>query len=145
VTASPAAWPGSGLRLLARRGGLALGAIFGPILGALVLGVGLLGLDRLPVSLCVFKALTGWPCLSCGFTRVLARLFHLDLAGALALNPLAAVGVVTALAWGLADIVLLARGRALALELSPPAGRVLRWGMPAAILLNWAYLLAAGR
>jgi hypothetical protein len=129
----------------ARPGGLALGAIFGPLAGALVVGVGLLGLDRLPVSLCVFKVLTGWPCVSCGSTRVLARLFHLDLAGAVALNPLAALGVAAAVAWGLADVVLLARGRALTVEASPAAGRVLRWGALAAVLLNWGYLVAAGR
>lgn len=105
----------------------------------------LLRLDRLPFAICAFKALTGLPCPTCGSTRAVARLARLDLAGAFEMNPLATAAAAGLLAWGLLDLLLLARGRALGLEMSPTAGRVLRVAAVAAIVANWAYLIAAGR
>lgn len=132
------------LRLNARTG-TPWGAIF---LGIAALGgtlVVLLHLDRLPFAVCAFKAITGLPCATCGSTRAVARLAHLDLAGALAMNPLATVAGVGLLVWGVSDIVLLARGRALGLEVGPALGRALRIGIAVAVAVNWAYLIAAGR
>ncbi len=105
----------------------------------------LLRLDRLPFAICAFKAFTGLPCPTCGSTRAAAHLARLDLAGALALNPLATAAAAALVAWGLLDLVLMARGRALGLEVSPPVARVLRVAAVAALLANWAYLVAAGR
>lgn len=122
--------------------------------GALLLGLGLagagavrlFGLDRLGFALCTFKAVTGLPCVTCGSTRTLARLAHLDLVGALAMNPLATVLAVAVLAWGLADLVALARrGEAARPGLPPALRRVLLPVAVAAALFNWAYLIAAGR
>lgn len=136
---------GSALRWSAPEGRLPLGAVFG---GTVLLGaalVGLLGLDRLPFTVCYFKALSGFPCPTCGSTRTLGCLAHGDLFGAFAMNPLAAVGLLVLLPWAAADLVLLTRGRALELSVSPPLGRVLRVVAVAAVLANWAYLVAAGR
>jgi hypothetical protein len=132
------------LRLVSRAGP-PLGLIFGATGAVATLAVGLLRLDRLPVSLCYVKALSGLPCPTCGSTRALGRLFALDLAGALAMNPAAALGALGLAAWALADLSLLPRRRALGLELSAPLGWVLRVAVVALLLANWAYLLAAGR
>lgn len=132
------------LRLLARPGP-PLGLVFGATGGLATLAVGLLHLDRLPVALCYLKAFAGLPCPTCGSTRVLGRLFALDLGGAVAMNPLATLGAVLVAFWAAADLALLPRGRALALEVSPRAGLALRAAAIAAALLNWVYLLAAGR
>jgi Protein of unknown function (DUF2752) len=128
-----------------RRGGVPLGAILGALAAVSVAAVGWLHLDRLPFTVCYFKALTGWACLSCGTTRALGRLFELDVAGALVQNPLATVGVLALAPWALADLVLLVRGRALTLELSPALARVARVPFVAAVLANWTYLLVVGR
>jgi hypothetical protein len=140
-----AALPDWGLRLKAKVGRLPLGAVFGTIgvLGASA--VGLLGLDHLPFSVCLFKGFTGLPCPTCGSTRAVGRLVHLDLLGALVMNPLATVAVAVLAIWALADFVLLARGRALDLEMGRPLGRVVRGLAVAAVGVNWAYLLASGR
>ena len=139
------ALPDWGLRLKAPVGRLPLGAIFGTI-GVLGAGaVGLLGLDRLPFSVCLFKAFTGLPCPTCGSTRAVGRLVHLDLAGALLMNPLTTLAVAVLALWAVADFGLLARGRGLDLEMGRPLGRVVRGLAVAAVVVNWAYLLTSGR
>ena len=133
------------IRVTAPAGRTPLGAFFAAATGAAIVVAGALRLDHLPWSLCYFKALTGYPCPTCGTTRAFARLFWRDLPGALAMNPLATVGVVLLVLWGVADLALLPRGRALSLELSSGAGRLARLVTVALFLLNWAYLVAAGR
>jgi hypothetical protein len=120
------------LRLVARTGP-PLGLVFGSIGGLAALVVGLLHLDRLPMALCYVKAFTGLPCPTCGSTRAVGRLFALDVPGALSMNPLATLAAFALAAWAVADLALL------------PRRQVLRVAAVAAILLNWAYLLAAGR
>jgi hypothetical protein len=122
-----------------------LGAIFGGI-GLLAAGaVGLLGLDRVPLTFCMFKGLTGLPCPTCGSTRVAARLFDLDPAGALVMNPFTTVLAVVIAAWAVVDVILLPRRRALRVGLSRSAGRVFRVVAFVAFFASWVYLLVVGR
>jgi Protein of unknown function (DUF2752) len=143
---TPVARPsGFGLRVTAPLGRLPLGAVFGTIglLGAVA--VGLLGLDRLPFTVCLFKGLTGLPCPTCGSTRAVGRLVHLDFAGAFAMNPLTTLAVAAMVIWAVADFGLLTRGRALDLEMGRPLGRLVRGLAVAAVAVNWAFLIASGR
>jgi hypothetical protein len=133
------------MKLVARPGATPLGAIFLACGIVIAAAVGLLHLDRLPITLCAFKAATGLPCLSCGTTRAFARLFTLDVPGAVAMNPLAAAVALALVPWGVIDLVLLARDRALALEISPALAPMVRVAAVATVALNWAYLIAAGR
>ena len=133
------------VRLKAVPGGLPLGAILAGIGILAAIAVGVLRLDSLPFTLCFFKFVTGLPCATCGSTRALGRLFHGDVAGAFAMNPLAAAGMMGLLPWAAADLALMARGKAFGLELGPAAARVARVAAVAAVFVNWAYLVAAGR
>lgn len=133
------------ISLRARTGRAPLGAILAACALAATTLVSVLHLDRLPFSLCVFKALTGWPCMTCGATRALGRLAHFDVAGALAMNPLVAAGALVLVPWAAADLALLPTGRAVSLQLSPAGARVARVAAVATVLLNWAGLVAMGR
>ena len=134
-----------GVRLAARRGALPLGVIFGGmgLLGALA--VGLLNLDHLGFSVCALKTVTGIPCPTCGGTRAIGCLARWDLVGALRMNPLVALAGLAAIPWFVADAVLLVRGRALDVSVSPRMASVLRVLTVAALGFNWLYLLLAGR
>jgi Protein of unknown function (DUF2752) len=122
-----------------------LGAIFAAIFVAGCAAVGALHLDRLPLSFCMFKQLTGLPCPTCGTTRVFGRFFALDLSGAFTMNPLATLAALGLIAWGAADFFAMLRGRSLAFSASPRLAAALRAGLVVAVVVNWAYLVAAGR
>lgn len=136
VETSSAACPAPGFPFGARLAGLGL-------LGCAV--VGLLHLDHLPWTVCFFKAVTGLPCPACGSTRTLGRFFALDLAGAFAMNPLAATAFVGLLAWGVAEVAARALGRRLVPTLSPAVTRPLAFVATALVALNWGYLIGAAR
>ena len=133
----------SGFR--AERGAVPLGAFLGA--GALVLAAvaSLIHMDAWGVPLCMFKATTGLPCMTCGGTRALVRLSHLDVGGALLMNPLVAFGFLVLVLWALADVLLVLRGRALVLDIGPGLSRTLRWMLVPVLLVNWAYVIWAGR
>lgn len=137
--------PRSGPQLRALPGALPLGGIFGGLAVLACAATLLLGLDRLGFTTCFFKLTTGLPCPTCGSTRALGRLAHLDLAGAFSMNPLATVGAVGLVLWALGDLVLLRQGRALRLCLPVPWRTPVRLLAGLALLLNWAFLLAAAR
>ena len=133
------------IRLVARASAPPLGAIFGGIGLLAAAAVWLLRLDRIPLTLCVFKGLTGLPCPTCGSTRALGRLFALDFAGALAMNPFTTLVAVLVAGWAVADLALLPRRRALDLDVPKRLGFALRVGALVLFLANWVYLIAAGR
>jgi len=137
--------PAIPLRLRARPGAPPLGAILGGIGLVGGLAVSLLHLDRLPFSVCVFKNITGLPCPTCGSTRAVGRLFALDFAGAVAMNPLTSLGAAVIAVWAIGDLLLLFRGRALAIEVEPRLAARLRIAFVLAFLLDWIYLLAVRR
>jgi hypothetical protein len=136
---------GSAVRIEAVPGTLPLGALFGGLTALACAGIGLLGLDHLGLTPCIFRLTTGLPCPSCGSTRAFGRLFHLDLAGAFAMNPLAAAAALGLLLWGVADLVLLPGRRALRASLAPALHPPARALVVALLLANWGFLLLARR
>jgi hypothetical protein len=133
------------MRVHARPSGFPIGAALSGIGIVGGLGVRLLHLDRLPFPLCTFRAITGVPCMGCGSTRAIARLAGLDLVGALRVQPLMTVVALAIGLWGIVDVVLLARRRALRVECSAREMQVLGLALFVAALVNWAYLIVALR
>lgn len=114
------------------------------VAGALVLAriPGVLG--RVPA--CPFLHATGLPCGTCGFTRAFARAASLDFAHAIPVSPLGTALIVSCAA--LAGWVALARIFPARIRLpvvrpgSAPARWIVRFGIPLAFLVNWAYGIA---
>ena len=129
----------------APRGALPLGGIFGGFAALGCVAVGLLGLDHLGFTVCIFRLTTGVPCATCGATRAFGRLFRLDLAGALLMNPLVTLGTLGLLAWGAVDLVLLPTRRALRLGVAPAWQASVRVLVVVLVVLNWAFLVATSR
>jgi hypothetical protein len=91
---------------------------------------------------CAFRAITCVPCPTCGGTRALLALARLDLAAALAWNPLVTLGVAFFFAGGLVALVRALRGQGVP-DPTPP-----RWAGAAlglALAANWAFVVFAGR
>ena len=135
----------SAMRLASRKAGFPVGLVLGLAGAVAAIAVTALHLDRLGFSVCAFKRLTGLPCATCGSTRALAYLAHLDVGGAFSMNPLAVLLVVLVAAWCFADVILLLRGRVLSLDLSAGELRLVQISLLVALAGNWAYLVAVGR
>jgi hypothetical protein len=123
-----------------------------PFLQWVLLGGGLAALIAARVfpfgdlpSLCGFKFITGLPCLACGMTRSWVHLAHGRLADSLGMSPLGTVLAsltVVGLIYGVARKAGLPAVR---LEMSSRTSFVLRMGVILVVLLNWGYVLSAGR
>jgi Protein of unknown function (DUF2752) len=98
---------------------------------------------HLPWPICLFHAITGVPCLTCGATRSAIALSHAQFVNALKWNPLACLAYC-----GIAffDIyafgVLATRATRLRAYLTSVEKRTLRVAAIAVLLTNWIYLLA---
>ena len=133
------------LALGAPRGALPLGGIFGGLAALGCAAVGLLGLDHLGFTVCIFRVATGVPCATCGATRALGRLFRLDLGGAFLMNPLVTLGTLGLLVWAAFDLALLPARRALRLGIAPAWQPTVRVLVVLLVLLNWAFLIFTSR
>jgi hypothetical protein len=100
---------------------------------------------RLPWPQCVFHALTGHPCVTCGATRSTLQFFHGHFFNALQWNPLAFVGLCAVSIFDLyALIVLAARAPRLRIAyITSVEKNFARILLVTLLGLNWIYLLVA--
>ena len=98
----------------------------------------------LPWPHCVFLAITGHPCMTCGATRCAIAFFHANLLAAWTWNPLVFVALCAISIFDVyAFIVLMTRGRRLRLtSFSADEKTFLRVAIVIGLLVNWAYLLS---
>jgi hypothetical protein len=101
----------------------------------------------LPWPRCLFIALTGHPCPTCGATRSAIAFFHGQFLTALQWNPLAFLfycGLFLFNAYALA-VCLLRAPRIRVAHLTLPEKKIIRGSTVAIFALNWVYLLIANR
>lgn len=90
---------------------------------------------------CIFKTLTGVPCMFCGYTRAFQAIARMNLLPALRDNPAAVVLFLFMMAvalWNLAGLLarrLILPGRWLRVG----NGRLVAWGTLLFFMLNWVY------
>lgn len=99
---------------------------------------------QIPRIPCVFKTLTGFPCPTCGATRVVRSLFQFDILSAFLWNPLLFLGGIVFVAWVFYGFYMLFSGKKVQVILTEKENRLLRWGVVALFFINWIYLAAAG-
>src|SRR5438552_5124417 len=100
---------------------------------------------KLPWPICLFHALTGHPCLTCGATRSAVAFFHAHFLVAFQSNPLAFLFYC---ALSLFNVYALAVNvmhwpRLRILRLTASEKKFIRGSIIALFALNWVYLLAA--
>ncbi len=99
---------------------------------------------KMPWPICLFHAVTGHPCLTCGATRSAIALFHGQFLSAFEWNPLVFVTYVTMSIFDVyAFTVLITRARRIRLSFAPREKSFLRMSVVALLLANWTYLLFA--
>jgi hypothetical protein len=98
----------------------------------------------LPV--CVFKAVTGVPCITCGSTRAIAALAAGEVLAAVRWNPLAAAAALAAVVYvPYAALTGLAGSRRVRLRLASHDWRLLRGAVVVTLAAAWVFLVADGR
>jgi uncharacterized membrane protein len=99
---------------------------------------------NVPLPQCIFRKLTGLPCMSCGCTRSLTAWSHLDFAAAFRFNPLFFLVCTGLLAWLGIWLAEHFSGRRF---LDTAQSRLRRWPLwrilIALVLANWLYLCLA--
>jgi hypothetical protein len=116
---------------------------------AALLGLFALAATALPaahVPKCLFKAVTGWPCLTCGAFRAACALRSGRIGNALVLQPLLTALALLVAAW-MAYAVMGVWAQWPRWRIEFVRGEVcwLLIGGIVAVLANWLYLIAAGR
>jgi hypothetical protein len=99
---------------------------------------------RIPRIPCVFKTLSGYPCPTCGATRVVRSLFQFDIVSAFLWNPLLFLGGIVFVAWIVYGFYVLFSGKKVQAVLTENEKRFVRWGIMILFFLNWIYLVKAG-
>jgi hypothetical protein len=117
------------------------GIIYGGI-ALVVLGAGGL-LPILSVAPdCVFKVLTGIPCLTCGSTRSVVHLSHGDILSAFALNPLTTLCMISAILYLIYSLMSAAFNLPrISLLLTNTESNMIRAGALMLLLAQWTYLI----
>jgi len=108
---------------------------------------GLVGLGwlllALPTPQCMFHAMTGIPCPTCGGTRCIRDLLAGDFQAAFLWNPLVLTAVFAAVIYGFyaAAVTLLRLPRVRLRGISPAQARFIRIAAAVAFAANWIYLV----
>ena len=123
------------------KGQLELGIIFGGIaLIALCIARFLPVLSVLPE--CVFKGLTGFPCLTCGSSHSIVYLAHGDILSSFAMNPLVAISFLFAVLFFLYSVITLMFDiPRISIQLTEREKDIARVLAVLLLVVNWIYLL----
>jgi hypothetical protein len=90
---------------------------------------------------CIFRTLTGIPCLTCGGTHCVAALSQLHPLDSFLYNPLIMVGLIAMIPYSLGYAVAIIFRRRVAIALSKSEKRALRISVILLLVANWAYLI----
>jgi hypothetical protein len=100
---------------------------------------------KMPWPLCLFHALTGHPCLTCGATRSAVAFFHAQFLAAFQWNPLAFLFYCALSLFNLyaLAVIIMQWPRLRIVRLNAGEKKFIRGSVIALFALNWVYLLIA--
>ncbi len=119
---------------------LSLASVLGLV--SLILFVTTLTKWNVPLPRCAFKAVTGFPCFTCGSTRAILALGRLELFQAFQFNPFITLACVAVPVWLGVALIRTTFASRLRLRLPVRVKSVLLL-LAAAVIGNWIYLLLA--
>jgi hypothetical protein len=90
---------------------------------------------------CVFKKVTGIPCLTCGATRSVVALSNFDIIKSFKFNPLMLLAVLVTLGFSFFVFLGWLSKRRVAVIMSSREKVILRYSIIILIISNWAYLI----
>jgi hypothetical protein len=90
---------------------------------------------------CLFRIITGIPCLTCGGTHCVAALSRFDFGASFLYNPLIMITLIILILFSLTIFMGIIFHRRTIISLSPPEKRGLRITIILLAVANWAYLI----
>lgn len=115
-------------------------------LATAVMAAAWLALVEWPPVICPMRAISGWPCPTCGATRAALALVAGQPALALRMNPLLVVGLLSTIPYlAYAATVSVLRLPRLRVQVGATEARLVRVAAVSLVLANWAFLIADGR
>ena len=121
-----------------------------PLIYFLVIGFAAIGgfvivkLGMLPPMKCHFKEFTGYPCPTCGTTRLMLALYNFHFIEAFKYNPFMFIfGVILGL-WSMTGFLPLLIKKKLVISISQKEKKVLIIVLAILFFANWVYLILAG-
>ncbi len=105
---------------------------------------GLYLFHAVPMIPCPFKEMTGYPCPTCGSTRLVLSLFHIQLLRAFLWNPALFLLGVAAVFWYGYGLASQFSGKKLRISFSQKECFWLKLLLLALFMVNWLYLVMAG-
>ncbi len=98
----------------------------------------------LPPYECQFKKFTGYPCPTCGSTRLVLSIYNFDIASAFKYNPFIFLsGIILAL-WSLTGFLPIFFKKKIVIELNNKEKKILIILIGILFTLNWIYLILVG-
>lgn len=95
---------------------------------------------------CTFKNITHIPCLTCGMTRSIFSLVHLNIIDAFRMNPLVFLTILILLLWGVWSLIgVIVKPKRIRIELAPAERIIVILSVILLVIANWLYLIWAGR
>ena len=127
-----------------RIGEIPVGALLMLPLFGLPFGGWLLEHGHHSFGLCSMKRAFDLPCLSCGATRGTLRLFHGDILGAFAFQPMMMTIYAALLIWGFTSLWGVVNDKRVVIQLSDREDLIFKMIVVVIPLLNWVYLWRMG-
>ncbi len=97
-----------------------------------------------PPMKCEFKEITGYPCPTCGSTRLFISIYNLNIVQALKYNPFVFVSGTLLYLWSLTGFIPIFFKKKLSFKITDKEKKITIISIAILFLINWIYLISNG-